>query len=98
MSAPAYSTRAVVAFALGACAGLGFAQAPKPAQAPSAAPAAPASKPADFAQPPRSADGRYGLQVLVEKVDVHSAPSPGSPIIAELQQGTRVIADARDGT
>jgi hypothetical protein len=94
MSALASNTRARLALAAcaGAWAGLAVAQAPtpvKPAPAPAGAPA--------FAAPEKSADGRYGLQMLVPKVSVHSEPSSRSPVIAELQQGARVFADRRTG-
>jgi hypothetical protein len=60
--------------------------------------------------PPVSADGRYGLQVLVPLLDVFAAPSRGSAVIAELQEGAQLealerrdawyritLSDGRDG-
>jgi uncharacterized protein YgiM (DUF1202 family) len=45
----------------------------------------------------RLVDGRYSIQVDVETVDVHTEPSLRSRVIASLQIGTRVEADARQG-
>ena len=42
-------------------------------------------------------DGRYSIQVDVETIDVHTEPSLRSRVIASLQIGTRVEADARQG-
>jgi len=76
-----------------------------PAKPAAAAPAKPATaaavetKPApELADIPTSADGRYGIQVYVETLDVREAPAAGALVIAELQEGTRVVADARQGT
>ena len=69
-----------------------FAQAERPAQ-PAAKPAAAAAP----ALPPQSKDGRYELQVLASKVDVHLEPDRKSAVIAELQQSDRFEADGRRG-
>jgi hypothetical protein len=44
------------------------------------------------APPPLSADGHYGLQVLVATLDVHEEPKRGAPVIAQLQEGAQVEA------
>jgi hypothetical protein len=44
------------------------------------------------APPPQSADGRYGLQVLVGTLDVYAEPNRASAIIAQLQEGAQVEA------
>src|SRR5258708_3699156 len=62
------------------------------------------------APPPLSADGRYGLQVLVPLLDVRSEPHHGAPVIAQLQEGAQLealerrdawyriaLSDGRDG-
>ncbi len=62
------------------------------------------------APPAVSADGRYGLQVLVPLLDVFAGPSRGSAVIAELQEGAQLeslerrdawyritLSDGRDG-
>jgi hypothetical protein len=71
--------------------GIAFAQAPAK---PAAAPAAKAPEPAPIE---RSVDGRYAIQVYAETVPVRAEASTRSPIIAQLQQGTRLEADARQG-
>jgi hypothetical protein len=44
------------------------------------------------APPPLSADGHYGLQVLVAALDVYDEPMHGAPVIAQLQEGAQVEA------
>ena len=44
------------------------------------------------APPPLSADGRYGLQVLVGTLDVYAEPNRASAIIAQLQEGAQIEA------
>jgi hypothetical protein len=43
-------------------------------------------------------DARHAIQVGVRTVEVHAEPSARAPVIAQLQPGTRVAADARQGT
>jgi hypothetical protein len=69
------------------------AQAPPPA-APAVTQARPGAGPAP---PPQSADGRYGIVVLAPKVNVRAEPTAGSPVIVELEQGLRLVADRRRG-
>src|SRR5260221_3904095 len=105
--------RRLIAGGVAAWSSVAIAQAPPAAPDPSApgAPAAPAAPAPSPAQPapaaakpaePRaielSADGRYGIQVYAETLPVRAEPSTRSPVIAELQQGTRVEADGRQGT
>src|ERR1700694_626185 len=97
MSAPGCSRRALAAFAALALSGslYAVAQVPQVAQAPK--PATPDVKRGEPAPPPRSADGRYGIQVLAATVNVHAEATPGSAVLAQLQQGARLEADQRRG-
>jgi hypothetical protein len=65
------------------------------AQAPT--PAAPDVKRGEPTPPPRSVDGRYGIQVLASTVNVHAEAASGSIVLAQLQQGARLEADQRRG-
>src|ERR1700682_3833244 len=94
MSAPGCSRRALAAFAALALSGSMYAVAQAP-QAPK--PATPDVKRGEPAPPPRSADGRYGIQVLAATVNVHAEATPGSAVLAQLQQGARLEADRRRG-
>jgi hypothetical protein len=96
MSAPvsdcAFVTlRCLLAVSLLAAAANAHAQAPAQAR-PGAA------KGGESSAPAASTDGRYGIQVMSASVDVHQSPASGSLVIAQLQQGTRVVADQRQGT
>src|SRR6266566_638907 len=94
ISAPGCSRRALAAFAALALSGSMYAVAQVP-QAPK--PATPDVKRGEPAPPPRSADGRYGIQVLVATVNVYADASPRSAVLAQLQQGARLEADQRRG-
>ncbi len=93
----------VVAGALAlAASSAGLAQGTPPT-APSAASPAPAqpatqAKRAEPAPPAISRDGRYGIQILSPTVNVHAAPAPGAPVLAQLQEGARLESDQRRGT
>ncbi|HEY8622812.1 MAG TPA: SH3 domain-containing protein, partial [Casimicrobiaceae bacterium] len=71
------------------------AQVPQVPQVPGTA--APDLKRGQPAPPPRSADGRYGIQVLAATVNVHAEAASGSALLAQLQQGARLEADQRRG-
>ncbi|HVR94954.1 MAG TPA: SH3 domain-containing protein [Casimicrobiaceae bacterium] len=94
MSAPGCSRRALAVLAAFALSGSMYAVAQVP-QAPK--PATPDVKRGEPAAPPRSADGRYGIQVLAATVNVHADATPGSAVLAQLQQGARLEADQRRG-
>src|SRR6202521_3757722 len=91
MSAPACSRHWRAAFAALALSSSLYAV----AQVPTAA--APDVKRGEPAPPPRSVDGRYGIQVLASTVNVHAEAASGSPVLAQLQQGARLEADQRRG-
>ena len=83
----------VVALAGAMAIGSALAQPAHPASDASKAAAA-ASAPA---QPPLSPDGRYDLQVLDAALDIHAAPDPRSPVIAQEQQGALLHTRERNG-
>jgi hypothetical protein len=68
------------------------------AAAQSPPPAAGSAGPAEPAAVTKPADARYAIQVGVENVDVHAEPSPRARVLAQLQPGTQVTADARQDT
>ena len=89
---------ALVAYASVVCAQ--SAQQPVQRQVPGASvkPTAPPTAAAPAAAAiPRSADGRYGLQVLVPSLNVHEGPQTSSPVIATLQEGAQLQAVERRG-
>jgi len=98
MSAPAFSRRWQAAIGAVALSVTLLASVYAVAQVPQAPKAAlPDAKRAEPAPPPRSADGRYGIQVMAATVNVHADPASGSTVLAQLQQGARLEADQRRG-
>jgi hypothetical protein len=86
---------ALTAFGALLCVQLAVAQAPA-AQAPP--PAVKQARPgAGPAAPAQSVDGRYGIVVVAETLNVHAEPSSQSPVIVKLEQGVRLQADQRRG-
>ena len=94
MSAPACSRHWLAVFAALVLSSSMYAVAQVP-QAPKSA--ASDVKRGEPAPPPRSVDGRYGIQVLASTVDVHAEAARGSAVLAQLQQGARLEADQRRG-
>jgi hypothetical protein len=98
MSAPACSSRWLAPITALALSGSLYAVAQVP-QAPQVSkPAAPVVTRGEPAPPARSADGRYGIQVMAPTVNVHADATSGSAVLAQLQQGTRLEADQRRGS
>jgi hypothetical protein len=61
------------------------------------APPVAVKRPGEPAPLQKAADGRYAIQVLVATLNAHAEPTPGSAVIAELQEGARLEADERRG-
>src|SRR5450631_1249896 len=95
MSAPACSRRWLAPIAALALSGSLCAVAQQPQVPQVSKPAAPVVKRGEPTPPPRSTDGRYGIQVMAPTVNVHADATPGSAVLAQLQEGTRLEADQR---
>jgi hypothetical protein len=98
MSAPACRRRWLEPIAALALSGSLYAVAQVPPAPDVSKPAAPVVKRGEPTPPPRSADGRYGIQVMAPTVNVHADATPGSTVLAQLQEGTRLEADQRRGS